>query len=156
MSGDHPVVVDEAAALAALDAIAAEAPAVESASPETATLPAIDTNAWQNECRLAASFLAHKICPNWNVPPDVQDQWAVALAECANQLMPGGLANLEKWGPWAKLLFATATWAMVGFDFERFGFKPLTPQPKAKVIPIRPTTDDEPPRPSGGGFSTAA
>lgn len=166
----HPVVVDDeniAAALGDDDDLAPDDAALADAADEAMAQRAAgvdpapdDPNAWRGESRLAASFMAHKIFPNWNIPADIQEGWAEAVRECANDLFPGGLGNVDKWGPWAKLMFASIAWAMVGFDMEKFAFKPLTPPPPAKIVPIRSASPsapgDDPSPPAGGGFSSSA
>lgn len=152
----HDVVIDEPAVMAAIEARAEDSPPAITDAPASSPEPA----GWVNESQLAASFLANKICPAWEVPVDIQQQWAEALAACANQLMPGGLANVEKWGPWGKLFFVSAAWAMCGFDMERFGFKPLQLAPPKRAAEARTDDDNDatpaPRQSSGGGFSTGA
>ena len=138
----HPVQVDEATIASAFDAKEAQA---DAAAPEAmaAAMPVANPEAWLPAARFGASFLAHKFCPAWEVPTVVQEDWAAALAECLDQLMPGGMDNIENWGPWSKLAFASATWAMCGFDMERFGFKPLQqklPPPEAEQSAITSTS----------------
>lgn len=132
----HAVEVDEEAIRAALDEHAAPPPGVSPDEPPqpTAAVPAPDPEAWRKPCELLASIIAHKGCPNWQVPPDTQQQWAGALAACLGQMWPGGIGNIERWGPWSKLAFASLVWAFAGFDVERFAFKPLAP-PKGKSPP---------------------
>lgn len=168
---DHPVPVDEPGALAALDTKGKQDAAPGDSPGDTPKIPdapdgAPKGEAWRVPCEFAASFLAHKITPAWEVDADTQKQWAHALAECADSMMPGGVGNVENWGPWGKLFFATGAWCMCGFDMERFKFKPLAEKPKAppsaKVSadaadgangegagPRKPVT-------TGGGFSTNA
>lgn len=152
---EHDVVVDEPAVLAAIEARAGGDVPAPTDTPAASPAPP----GWVNESQLAASFLAHKVCPAWDVPIEVQQQWAEALAGCANQLMPGGLANIEKWGPWGKLFFASVTWVMCGFDMEQFGFKPLhiPPAKPAGQARIDDNAEAAAPKQSGGpGFSTGA
>lgn len=66
---------------------------------------------------------------NWTIPKDAGDALANALAECADQLMPGGLGNMDAWGPWAKLAFAAGMVIMPNIDLERGRIKPLQPEP---------------------------
>ena len=62
--------------------------------------------------------------------PDIQQEWAEALAGCLEQLFPGGLANIANWGPWAKLAYASVMWGMCGMDYQTMTIKPLrTPPP---------------------------
>lgn len=66
---------------------------------------------------------------NWTIPKESGDKFAQALAECADQLMPGGLGNMEAWGPWAKLAFAAGMIVVPNIDMETWRIKPLRPVP---------------------------
>lgn len=117
-------------------------PAGEEATPHR--------SAWEKPARLVARMLAHHIAPNWNIPEADQDEWAVAIAECADQLMPGGMGNVESWGPWGKLLFASANVALCGLDFETLTIRPLrAPEPEQE--PDITTGATEPP--PGGRYT---
>lgn len=106
-------------------------------------------SAWEKPARLAARFLAHQVAPNWNISEQDQDEWAAALAQCADQLMPGGMGNVESWGPWGKLLFASVNVALCGLDFETLSIRPLR-APESEPG----TTDAEPPPAAAGGRYT--
>lgn len=157
----HAVQVDEDTLRASLEAAAASptSPPPPGSSPPTpdAAQPApSDPLAWVNEARLLASFLSHKVTPGWQVTPEVQEQWATALSGCLGRLMPGGLGNVAQWGPWGHLAYASAAWALCGFDMENFKFKPLAP--KENKTPIEGQSRTEAPEgqpPASGGFKTS-
>lgn len=90
-------------------------------------LPEPTPSEWVAIARMAATMLANAVTPNWQVPNDVRDEWAAALAGCLEQLFPGGLANIANWGPWAKLAYASVMWGMCGVDFSTGTLKPLRP-----------------------------
>lgn len=151
----HDVKIDEDKIFAAMDAVTAAPVARVPAVITQDQGGAPDLDGWLMPCRFAASFLAHKVCPAWGVPEDVQAQWAEALAECANDLMPGGLANIEAWGPWGKLAFASGLWVMAGLDLQTMKLKPLhevTAQDQDQGGDQGPTFK----MPQGGGFKTDA
>lgn len=112
--------------------------------------------------KMLAGIIANRVCPNWEVPGDTQTEWAEALAECLNELFPGGLGNIENWGPWAKLAFASGSFAMCGIDMTTMSLKPLHPvddEEEAGQPPPPPpqqnqfTTAGEP-KTSSGNFTT--
>lgn len=82
---------------------------------------------------------------NWTIPKETGDQFAQALAECADQLMPGGLGNMEAWGPWAKLAFAAGMIVVPNIDMETWRIKPLRPVP-----PEEENTDEKTGAPAPG------
>lgn len=92
--------------------------------------PGAHRSAWAKPARLVAGFLAHQVAPNWSIPESDMDEWADALAHCADQLMPGGMGNVESWGPWGKLFFASVSVALCGLDMETLTIRPLrAPKP---------------------------
>lgn len=157
----HSVQVDEDQAAATFEQHEGAPEVTPEATPgEPAEQP--EGAGWGKEAELAASFLAHKVCPAWQVPAEVQQQWAEALAACADRVMPGGLGNVDSWGPWAQLLFASGAWLMCGLDLQQFTLKPLHPPPEHMDQPPAadqgaesPDMDTRFPR-GGGGFSTNA
>lgn len=161
----HAVTVDEESLRAALAAEAARdvppspAPGVVAAPGVASAAPVSDPLAWINEARLLASFLAHKVTPNWQVTPEVQEQWASALSACLDKLMPGGLGNVAQWGPWSQLAYASAAWALCGFDVEKFQFRSLYAA-KEKKPRVTDTGEEgggssgEPVPSAGGTFTT--
>lgn len=145
----HDVRIDEAGIAAAFDArVLGMAPAAAPGAMVQA-VPAYE--AWQPVTRLVASVLANKVCPAWEVAPEIQHQWADALGECMEQLMPGGLANIEAWGPWGKLAFASGLWVMAGFDPDTMTIKPRYP-----VDPDDPDQQQKAPAIRGGSYTTDA
>lgn len=151
----HEVRVNEAEIAGAFEAVAEGGTAAAGVAPGAAVVEVAGGGAegWRPATRLVASVLALKVCPAWEVPADVQQQWADALAECADQLMPGGLGNIDAWGPWGKLAFASGLWLMAGFDPATLKLKPTH-----QVIDQAPAGDtpDGAPVVNGGGFKTDA
>lgn len=125
----HDVKIDEEGIGAEFDAAAAGvapgAPGAAGQAPEV--LPPAG-EAWRPVTGLVAGVINAKLCPAWDVPQETRDQWADALGECLEQLMPGGLGNVEAWGPWGKLAFASSMWVLAGFDPETMTIKPRYPQ----------------------------
>lgn len=115
--GMHEVSIDDDAALAAIDEIAGGGPGPAVAGGGHLVLQEPTPSEWKQMAKMAAQLLANAVTPNWKVPQDVQDQWADALADCLDQLFPGGLANIANWGPWAKLAYASVMWGLCGVDF---------------------------------------
>lgn len=131
----HDVKIDEAGIAAAFDSRAAGlsiAPGASAPGAMVETAPPV-SEAWQPVTRLIASVMANKVCPAWEVAAEVQHQWADALGECLDQLMPGGLANIDAWGPWGKLAFASGLWVMAGFDMQTMKLKPRFPPDPADM-----------------------
>lgn len=159
----HAVQVDEETLRASLEADAAIPPppppdpgAASSGPPDEPLIS--NPDAWLTEARLLASFMAHKITPGWGVAPDVQEKWAGSLALCLDRLMPGGLGGVDGWGPWGKLAYASAAWALCGFDMEKFKFKSLYPNQQKPPIEgeSSPAADQAPPgTATPGGFKTS-
>lgn len=127
----HDVQIDETQVSAAFEAEAGQPEAVAPEVPEE-TQEDTEGGGWEGATEFIASFLAHKVTPAWEVPLEVQQQWAHALAGCLDSVMPGGMAGADSWGPWGQLLFASGAWAMCGFDMQRFGFKPIAEVPEDK------------------------
>ena len=129
--GMHEVMIDEDAALSAIDELAGGGTVSAPGQPQgqlVITEPTLSE--WMQIAKMAAQILAHRVTPNWEVPPEVQQEWAEALAGCLDQLFPGGLANIANWGPWAKLAYASVMWGMCGMDYQTMTMKPLRePQP---------------------------
>lgn len=111
---------------------------------------------WQKPAELLAMVINGKLVPAWEVPEEEWQKWAEALSDCLEQLFPGGIGNIDSWGPWAKLAFASGSIAVAGIDFETMTFKPRHPveEEAEEVTPGEPA-NDEVPRPaqgSGGSF----
>lgn len=164
MNSDHPVEVDDEAVRASLSAAAelgAPAPGVTQGAPVEDLAPACDDRAWITEARLLASFLDHKIAPNWQVTPEVREEWAAALSACLGKTFKAGPGDVSKWSPWGKLLYFSAAWAMCGFDMENFKFRQMQIAPTKKTAVTSTDAGDEAGAPgsqeapsSGGSFST--
>lgn len=120
----HAVNIDEAAIEAGFNEYAVEGEFIPrgAAGPEQ---PAPEEKPWLAPARMVASIIANGVAPNWEIPADIREDWADALADCADDLMPGGLANIANWGPWARLAFSSGALLMCGIDYEDMKFKPL-------------------------------
>ena len=113
-------------------------------------------NPWQKNSELVAGFLNMKVFPNWEVPEESLQEWADALAECMEEWFPGGIANIDSWPSWAKLLFATGGLAIHGIDMQTMTLKPLHPVPdEPQEDPPSPghVQTPQPTRSSDGSFS---
>ncbi len=93
-------------------------------------------NAWEDEALLVAMTVFERGVPGWEIPEEKQIMFAKALARVARKHFPGGLPNIENWGPWANLGYATVMCAMAGIDMETMKFKP-------RKKPDSDTTDDK-------------
>lgn len=133
----HPVEIDEARLLADLDEIAMR--------PPPAPAPPAAASNWRKPCELAVQILMEHGCPEWHVPPDTRAQLVDALIDCAEDVMPGGLVNIEAWGPWGKLAYASAMVLMCGIDGQSMTFKPPRPRPAepAPGAPGEPAAVDD-------------
>lgn len=124
----HDVTIDDDAVDAAFSEFESGAPGAGAPPGAGQLMPPEPTpSEWQQIAKMAAQLMANAITPNWDVPAEVQDQWAEAFAGCLDQLFPGGLANIANWGPWAKLAYASVMWGMCGVDLQTGTLKPLRP-----------------------------
>lgn len=150
----HPVTIDDDALRAAFEARASGGASSETQPPGAGAAPESEVGkGWGVESKLAAAFICRKVAPNWNIPADTEQGLAESLQDCADSLMPGGLANFEAWGPWGKLLFAAVAVGVSGVDLETFTIKPLKKEP----IDVNSTRTDAPPTHTatpGGRFTT--
>lgn len=129
MAGENTVDVDPVAAAAALDQLAAANP--DAAVPgepvsNAQQLPGEAPNgpeAWRDGARVAVQLAHATMFPAWELSQDNADRLELALAGCLHQLLPGGMGNLEQWGPWGKLAFACGCVALANFDFSAMKLK---------------------------------
>ena len=148
--------VDEADVVAELHQIGQEA---AGSSPDKPGHPKPDDEPqsnvpppWLREARLIASTLAQRFTPEWDVTDDVKEQWAEAFSEVLNDLMPGGFANIEHWGPYGKLTYATAVWVLCGVDPETLTIRsPRRKHSEDKRVNPSATVDGENREPAGSG-----
>lgn len=147
----HNVEIDEATIDAVFDRYEQQADVTGEHIP--AGDPEPIRSAWEKPARLAARFLANQVAPNWDIQPEDQDEWAQAVAECMDGLMPGGMGNIESWGPWGKLAFATGNIVLCGLDWETMSLKPLHITDDQEAPPAAPGApgahDPEPAAPGG-------
>lgn len=126
---------DVRAGFAALNARAAEL--------ETGTAPGqpgrtADTQPTVDEWRIVVKGLlkaAPQFAPNWTFDTkaatdiDALEVIEDAATKILNDLLPGGLGNIDEWGPWGKLAFGCGCLALVNFDWARLRLKPLHREP---------------------------
>jgi len=112
------------------DAVAAEFAAAE--VDERVTVESTDTPVaalhgpedWRAEVDLILSILRGAL-PEWEWPPDQLEVLATGLRELLHRLAPGGLGNLDAWGPWAKIAVGSGMIAMANFDWAARKFRPV-------------------------------
>jgi len=106
-------------------------------------------NPWQDEAEAFAYLLFGKVTPNWEVPDTKVQKFADALARVGNKVLPGGIVNVDNWGPWGQLAAAAGACAMCGIDWQTLTLKPLS---------VDPDTDEEntgePDQTSSGRYTT--
>lgn len=111
------------AALAAKAEGAAPAPGTP-----TPTSPTADE--WRMPVMAGIELFAAQ-APNWTIEGEHKQMVADALTQILNDLWPGGLGNIDQWGPYAKLAFAAGAIALANFDWSTRKLKPLQrPQPE--------------------------
>lgn len=166
---EHPVTVDEESVARTFDALGAETPADSAQNPGEgspeggeahADAPPPPSATAMQIGMLLASIVANKVAPNWQVPHEVQVEWATAAAACIDSMFPNGVNNLAAMGPWGRLLVASGMFVLAGFDVEKFQFKPLHKPPlegeseRVEEPPPREQQSEQPAA-TGGGFKTA-
>ncbi|MGA9853418.1 MAG: hypothetical protein WBR15_10885 [Gammaproteobacteria bacterium] len=111
---------------AALDDLAAQIvedpPASLSGTVETA--PEVKAKEWREVTVYVVKFAA-EFASNWTFSPLARQLLEEGTAECLDQIWPGGFANMENWGPYAKLLAGIGLVGMVNFDAKTKRLKPL-------------------------------
>lgn len=88
----------------------------------------------------AVHFAHTQLAPAWSIDPDRLQDLENAAGDVLERVWPGGLANADQWGPWAKLAYVLAAIAMSNFDPERMRFNPLR---AAEVKQEQPTQEPE-------------
>lgn len=83
----------------------------------------------------AVPALKDMLVPAWRMSPKVQEGISNGGARILDRHFPGGLGNIDSWGPWAQLIGALAMLAFANFDFEHMTFRPMRPPPPPEVEP---------------------
>jgi hypothetical protein len=63
--------------------------------------------------------------PNWTIEEAHAQIVEDALCDVLDDLLPGGLKNIDQWGPYAKLAFGCGCIALANFDWTTKHLKPL-------------------------------
>lgn len=160
----HDVNINEDAILSELDQMAAEPPGQQQGTSVSGeVVPAEQPQQIPREYIMAGQMIigmfANRMAPNWPIDAEMQKDWAESFAACANELAPGGLGNIDNWGPWAKLAFASGMVAVAGLDMQTMTIRPMQkPDPKKQQQQqqARPGEFVTGGQPGGGGEFTTA
>lgn len=124
-----------------------EAMAVE-AGPSSTTPVTGSSNEpapWKEEAALVVEIAAGGIAPNWTFTADNKATIVAALAKVLNKYMPGGLAMIEQWGPWAELAAAVGFVAVGNMDWQAMKLRPLKASPEPKQPETGEPRENRPP-----------
>jgi hypothetical protein len=156
---EHPVELDEEAARLTFAKYGKEQEYIPAGRqlppPGDHVEPEPESDNWKKPAELLAMVINAKLVPAWEVPQAEWEKWADALADCLEDIFPGGIGNAEKWGPYAKLAFVTGGVVMCGIDFETMTFKPRHPPKESdEEGPVEHPPQSAPRASSGGRFAT--
>jgi hypothetical protein len=159
----HDTPIDDEAILADLEGLAGGAAPGQQGQPMSGDVVLADPVAQlPKEYVLAGQMIigmfANKAAPNWPIDAEMQTEWANAFAACANDLAPGGIGNIENWGPWGKLAFASGMVALAGMDMSTMTLRPMhkpDPREQQHQHAARPAEFSTGGQGGGGDFTTA-
>lgn len=88
--------------------------------------------AWMPVTTWCADLLK-ELADNWKISPAAYKLLTQGSAEILDTWMPGGIENMENWGPWIKLLAGIGMLGAANFDYKQwkashyktYQFKPM-------------------------------
>src|SRR5689334_21212006 len=72
-----------------------------------------------------ADLVHHNVMPAWTIEDRIKEGASAAGAEWLEHLFPGGLGNVDSWGPAAKLGYFMLLAVAANFDISTMSLRPM-------------------------------